>query len=239
MPSDRSFFKNKWTWIIGIPALLIVIFVGGPFVYINFIEGDPPAKPDFSTIDSTKSGDTSSTTATASGVNGTWAVASTSEFQYRVPETLFGQSATAVGSTNSVTGDMTIANDSVESATFTADLTTVTSDQDNRDRQFQGRIMDTANFPNATFKLTSPIALAPVPANGVQKTYKATGDLTLHGTTKSVTFDLTALRNGNTIEVKGSIPITFSDYGIPAPSFGPAEVGETGELAFVAAFDPA
>ena len=38
----------------------------------------------------------------------------------------------------------------------------------------------------------TPIDLAPVPANLVQKTYKATGDLTLRGKTKSVTFDLTA-----------------------------------------------
>ncbi len=238
--SFRSTMKNKWTWIIGVPVLLVLIFVGGPFAYINFIEGDPPAKPDFSTIESTKPGDASSSTATSTGtgVDGTWKVTSASEFQYRVPETLFGQSATAVGSTNAVTGGMTITDSTVESASFTADLTKVTSDKSTRDRQFQGRIMDTASFPTAKLKLTEPIDLAPVPADLVQKTYTATGDLTLHGKTKSVTFDLTAQRNGNTIEVKGSIPITFSDYGIPAPSFGPAEVGDAGELAFVAAFQP-
>ena len=54
-----------------------------------------------------------------------------------------------------------------------------------RDSQFQGRIMDTADFPTATFVLTNPIELAPVPKNGVVKTYSATGKLTLHGTTKT------------------------------------------------------
>ena len=123
-----------------------------------------------------------------------------------MPEILFGQSATAVGKTTAVTGDMTITGTTVEAASFTADLTQVTSDQSNRDRQFQGRIMDTANFPNATFKLTAPIELGSVPANGEQVTVKATGDLTLRGKTKSVTFDIIAQRNGDTIETNGTIP---------------------------------
>ena len=74
-----------------------------------------------------------------------------------------------MGETDAVTGDMTISGTTVESATFTADLTKVTSDQSNRDRQFQGRIMDTATFPDATFKLTSPIDLGEVPAESASR----------------------------------------------------------------------
>ena len=64
----------------------------------------------------------------------------------------------------------------------------------------------------------------------------ATGDLTLRGQTRSVTFDLTARRNGNTIEVNGSIPITWSDYNIPAPSGGPAQVQDAGQIEFLMTF---
>jgi len=83
--------------------------------------------------------------------------------------------------------------------------------------------MDTASFPTATFKLTSPIELGmtSTSANLKQITVKATGDLTLRGKTRSVTFDIVARRNGNTIETNGTIPVKFDDYGIPAPSFGP------------------
>jgi len=236
MPSDRSFFKNKWTWIIGVPALLVVLVAGGVFVYINFIN-DPAPKLKLSTV--TTNPDTSSTTATDATIDGEWTVKSGSTVQYRVPEILFGQTTEGVGSTTAVTGTMTIAGTSVDAAEFTADLTQVTSDQSNRDRQFQDRIMDTANFPDATFELTEPIDLGTVPANGEQITVSATGELTLRGETKAVTFDIVAQRNGADIEVNGTIPIVFADYGIPNPSAGPAEVGDTGDLEFLITFQPA
>jgi polyisoprenoid-binding protein YceI len=227
--------KNKKTWLIGIPVLLLVLVVGGPFVYINFIKGDPPPKLKLSTVET--GGSTSTTAATEASIDGAWKVKPDSKVQYRVKEILFGQSAEGVGSTAAVTGEMTISGTDVETAEFTADLTTVKSDQDNRDRQFQGRIMDTANFPDATFTLTTPIDLGSVPANGERVTVKATGDLTLRGKTKPVTFDVIAQRNGANIETNGTIPIVFNDYGIPQPSFGPAQVGDTGDLEFLLVFE--
>jgi polyisoprenoid-binding protein YceI len=71
-----------------------------------------------------------------------------------------------------------------------------------------------------------------VPADQAEITVKATGTLTLHGTAKDVTIDLSAKRNGATIEVLGTVPITFSDYDISNPSGGPATVGDSGEMEF-------
>ena len=125
-------------------------------------------------------------------------------------------------------------------ATFTVDMTTVTSDRSQRDGQFQGRIMDTADFPTATFTLTSPIDLEPGAGRRRREdVLRATGKLTLHGTTKDVTFTLDAERTGNTILVHGDEPITFSDYNIDNPSGGPASVGNSGELEFVLVVEPA
>ena len=60
------------------------------------------------------------------------------------------------------------------------------------------------------------------------------GNLTLRGVTKSVTFELTASRKGSdTIAVQGDIPITWSEWGIPEPSFGPAQVASDGEIEFL------
>lgn len=236
MASDKGFFRNKWTWIVGVPVLLVVLVVGGVLIYVNFIN-DPAPRLELETVTTTQ-GDASDADTPAT-IDGAWRVASGSTVQYRVPEILFGQSTEGVGSTESVTGDMSIAGTSVDTASFTADLTTVTSDQSNRDRQFQGRIMDTASFPNATFTLTEPIDLGSVPENGERVQTQATGDLTLRGQTRTVTFDVVAQRNGDAIEANGSIPITFADYGIPEPSFGPAEVGATGELEFLITFERA
>jgi polyisoprenoid-binding protein YceI len=65
---------------------------------------------------------------------------------------------------------------------------------------------------------------------------KATGKLTLHGTSKEITIDLAARRNGVNIEVNGTVPITFSDYGIDNPSGGPASVGDSGEMELLVIF---
>jgi polyisoprenoid-binding protein YceI len=211
--------RSRRPWIIAGAAVLVVLLVvvGGPFLYIHVFSSKPAPKL---SISSGSDGTTTTLGAATAPLAGTWAVSSGSQVGYRVQEVLFGQSTTAVGRTNSVTGQVVIADGQVTSATFTADLTTVHSDRSQRDDQFQGRIMDTAQFPHATFTTTSPIDLSPVPANGKVIHPTATGTLTLHGVTKSVTVPLEAERNGNTIEVSGSIPITFADYQIPNPSLG-------------------
>jgi polyisoprenoid-binding protein YceI len=90
-----------------------------------------------------------------------------------------------------------------------------------------------SQFPNATFKLTSPIELGSVPADGTAVKATATGDLTLHGVTKSVQVAMQAKRSGNTIVVTGSLPITFADYSITKPnSFAVLSIEDTGTMEF-------
>ncbi|MCU1456883.1 MAG: YceI family protein [Actinomycetia bacterium] len=240
-----GFLRRKSTYFVGVPLLILIAVIAGPFVYIHFIEGPAPKKLGFDSITTTttkakSSESTTSTTAAADvssgSLDGTWKIADGSVVGYRVKEVLFGQSTTAVGRTSAITGNLAITATKVPSADFTVDLTKVKSDQSNRDNQFQSRIMNTSQFPTATFKLTSPITLSSVPKDKVPVTTSATGDLTLHGVTKSVTFDVTAQRDGDKVEVTGSIPVTFADYSIPNPTFGPATVGDNGTLEFALAF---
>jgi len=115
-------------------------------------------------------------------------------------------------------------------------MTKVSSDRSQRDGQFQGRIMNTSTFPTSKFTLTKPIQLASLPAVGAQVTNQATGDLTLHGVTKSVTFPVTAQRSGSNLQVQGAIPITFADWNISNPSGGPATTSDNGSLEFLVNF---
>jgi polyisoprenoid-binding protein YceI len=226
-------------WIIGIVVVALLVVVGGPFVYFHFIQADPPPPPTVDSLTpSTATNGTTAKPATSAPLAGIWKIGSGTVVQYRVKETVFGQSGTAVGKTSSVTGSMTIAGTKLTAATFTVDMTSVKSDQSQRDGQFQGRIMDTSQFPTATFTLTSPIDLAPVPADNAKATYSAKGKLTLHGTTKDVTFSLTTKRVGNIIGVQGDEPITFADYNIDNPSGGPASVGDSGTLEFLLELQP-
>ena len=137
-----------------------------------------------------------------------------------------------------MTGELTIAGTQVTGGSFTADLTTVQSDESRRDRQFQGQLMNTAEFPTATFTLTAPIELGGVPADGTPVAATATGDLTLRGTTRPVTLEVQAQKNGDTIQVVGSTDIVFADYGIPLPDAPGITTQDHGLLEFDLHFTP-
>ena len=209
-------------------AAVAVLVVGGTWVYINLIREDAPERL---TLEEREAEPPAEGAATA--LAGTWVAGERSEAGYRVDEILFGQNATAVGRTSDVEGELVIDGTTVTSTSMTVDLTTVTSDQDRRDGQFQGRIMNTAEFPTATFALTEPIE---VPEGSTTLTVPVTGELTLRGTTKEVIFDLSARRSGEAIEVQGSIPIVFEEWGIPNPSTGPITTEDHGELEFLVVF---
>jgi polyisoprenoid-binding protein YceI len=215
---------RRWVrWVVGAGVVVAALAVGGPFLYIHFINGSaPPALSLSSTpaASATSGGGSSTTTTTTTSVAGTWTVGSGSTVGYRVNEVLLGQNATAVGRSDSVTGHITMQGTTVSAATFSVPMATVVSDKSQRNAQFDGRIMDVSSYPTGTFTLTKPIALGTLPAVGVIKSYSATCNLTLHGHTRSVTFTLNAERTAATIEVQGSIPVLFSDWDISNPSIG-------------------
>jgi polyisoprenoid-binding protein YceI len=231
--------------VIAAVVVVAVIAVGGPYVFFHFIEGNGPAPLSLKASPSTSASGTQSTSRVSSQgssgpVAGTWAVGSGSRVGYRVQEILAGQSHTAVGRTSSVTGHMVVKGTTVKTASFTVKMATIHTDSAQRDSQFDGRIMNVATYPDGTFVLTKPIALASLPAAGTIRTYSATGNLTLHGQTRPVTFPLKAERTGSAIEVQGSIPVLFSTWGIPNPSFtGFVTTQNHGVMEFLLDFRPA
>ncbi len=215
--------RRRILWIVLVAAAVVVLAaVAAPYVYIHFIEGPPPQKLQLPATQTTPSTTArgSGTSAPAPGADGTWNVGIGSLAGYRVKEVLVGQSTTAVGRTTKVWGSLVIAGPAVTKGSFTVDMASVTSNQSQRNAQFDTRIMDVARYPTAIFTLTSPIALGTLPAVGVVGHYTATGTLTLHGVTRAVTFPVTAERVGTQIVVLSDVPITFADWGIANPSIG-------------------
>ena len=184
----------------------------------------------------------SSADASAGALDGVWNVDPTdasTTFGYRVQEVLGGVDTTATGRGNEIEGSITVAGTTVTEGSFTVQVASITSDRSQRDGQFTGRIMQTSQFPTATFTITQPVDLGTIPADGEQVTASVTGDLTLHGVTNSVTFDVTAQTDGTTIGVLGEIPIVFADYGIDNPSTGFVTTEDNGLLEFILVFTPA
>ncbi|HQY14463.1 MAG TPA: YceI family protein [Ilumatobacteraceae bacterium] len=252
--------KQHWKKLVIAVVALIVVVVAGSFIYAKFINkadeefdsGDvkelldatttvAPEQP-VATDPASTEGSSSETTAaptTVAGVDGEWVIAAGSEVGYRVDESINGFDTTANGRTQAITGTFTIGGTAVSAGQFTVDMTTFKSDESRRDGQFNGRIMDVANFPTATFVLTAPIDFQQVPTDGTTITASATGDLTLRGTTQSVTFDVEATFQNGRVGVLGKIPVVFADFGIPSPSVATITTEDNGLLEFVLAFDRA
>lgn len=208
--------KLRW-WIAGAIVVAAALAIGGPFVYIHFIEGPAPARLSLPSSPSTTAAPGSSGDGS---ITGTWNVGKGSVVGYRVQEVLIGQQSTAVGRTSRVWGSLTISGTTVTSGSFSADMASVVSDQSERNAQFDGRIMDVDAYPTATFKLTSPISLGSVPSLDSVQHYAASGTLDMHGVTRAVSFAVSAERLGSDIDVLADIPIVFADWDIANPSVG-------------------
>lgn len=231
--------KTWMKWAIAAVVVVVLALVAAPFIYINFIKDDAPDRFALDAPPSSVATSAPTTTAAASaavdppasttpaataapdavagGADGQWVVGAGSAVGYRVVEVLFGQDTEGVGRTDQITGQFTIAGTQVTDASFEVDMTTVVSDESRRDNQFNGRLMDTATFPTATFALSAPIELGSVPVDGTPVTATASGQLTLRDVTNPVTFEVQAQKNGDAVQVVGSTDIVFADFGIPQP----------------------
>ena len=119
----------------------------------------------------------------------------------------------------------------VSAGSVPAKIGVAKSDDSHRDGQLVRGGIETATFPTATFALSSPIDLGATPTDGNEIDATATGQLTLHGVTKTVQIALKAKLAGSVIEVVGSLPIVFADYQIQKPtSFSVLSIADSGTM---------
>jgi polyisoprenoid-binding protein YceI len=221
----------------GVVGLLVVLvgIVGVPWVYINVIKDDAPDALSLEPVSTSLPADTSVNN-NENELEGEWLLGPDSVVGYRVKEILFGQSTEGVGRTSEIDGSLTISENSVVSAEFEVAMSTLMSDSDRRDRQVNGRILDTASFPTSVFSLTSPIALTPEAVSGAEFPVSAAGKLTLRGVTKDVNVEIVARLIDGLIEINGKIEIVFADWQIPDPSVSGISVEPSGLLEFLLRF---
>jgi polyisoprenoid-binding protein YceI len=193
--------------------------------YFAVFAGSSPQRLALSSPSATASA--SATASTTAGIGaGTWTIASGSVAGYRVREQLASLSAPsdAVGRTSSITGTVTISQSqtsySVAAASITVNVNTLTSDRSMRDNRLHQMGLESDRYPTATFVLTTPIALPAGATSGEVVKVSATGQLTIHGVTKTVTIPIQARLTGSQIEIAGSITFPFSEFGMTPPSIG-------------------
>jgi len=247
--------------LIIVAVLIAAVAIGGFVVYDQVLRGDsaaaltlPTAAPTSSASSATSAPSTaaSSDPATSAApaassdgtVAGTWNVTTGSLAGYRVREQLASLSAEsdAVGRTDQVTGSITLATSgsttTLTAATITVDTTSIASDESRRDNRMRDEGLQTDTYPTASFTLTQPVEVPAAALAGTASDLTLTGDLTLHGVTKSVQIPAKAQLVDGTVQVAGSLSFPLSDYSIVAPNIGGfiVSIADNGTLEFLVNF---
>ena len=218
---------------------MLVVAVAGAYAAFVAIGGSTSAAPPVSLPTASPSASStfpsSASGAAPASFDGTWALAGTGSSSfvgYRVREqfSFLPAPSVAVGRTTAVTGSLTVSGLKITAVSVKADMTQLHSDKATRDQRMQTMGLETDRFPTASFTLTSPISFAKRPPAGTIVRVVAQGNLTLHGVTRSVRIPLQARWEGDQIQVVGSLPIVFADYGITPPSIGPVTVQDHGTM---------
>ncbi|GAB4494782.1 MAG: hypothetical protein OHK0052_00640 [Anaerolineales bacterium] len=148
-----------------------------------------------------------------------------SQVSYEVGETFFNQNNrfnVAIGTTSQINGQITLdpanpANSSI--STIEIDISQFQSDSSRRDGVIRDRYLESARYPIAVFVPTAIEGLPSTYTPGELLTFGVTGDLTVRQTTRSVTFDVTARLDGDTLSGSAMTTILMSDFGV-----GPIEI---------------
>lgn len=159
--------------------------------------------------------------APADGITGTWTVQPDEDVTfvgYRINEVLttIGDFE-VVGRTPDVSGTMEAEGSTITAVSLVAQMDTLTTDSDRRDQAMRTQALETSEFPEAAFELSSPIELGAMPAEGEPVSVAATGELTIHGVTQTVDFALDAQLVDDLIVVVGQLQVLLADFGVEAP----------------------
>lgn len=211
---------------IGVGAAVVVVGVVagiyGPGLYANWANEAADAEP---TLE-----ESMAPLPDAGTVEGTWTVGAGSFAGYRVDEVLQGEDVTVTGRTEEVTGDVTVAGGAITEAGIEVDMASVATDEAPRDEYFRGQALEVDTYPTALFELTAPAEL-----ESGATAVELTGDLTIHGVTQPATVEAELAgdaADGGPVQVVGSVPITFADFGVEAPDLGFVSVEDQGSIEF-------
>lgn len=144
------------------------------------------------------------------------------EARYRSREQLARLSlpSDAVGSTKDVQGTLVLQPDGTiarDQSKWVVDLRSLTSDSDRRDRYLQDNTLETAKFPSAEFVPTGISGLPLPPPTSGPASFDLTGDLTLKGVTKPVTWKVNGEFEGEQFSGQATTSITFTQFQLTKP----------------------
>jgi polyisoprenoid-binding protein YceI len=205
--------------VLGVAGVLV-----GPQLYASWANSEAEKAPE---LEDSGKGESFK----ASELEGGWKVGGGSFAGYRVKEVLRGENVTVTGRSKSVTGALKVDGGTLSGASFAIDVADIKTPEATRDVYFRKNAMETDKFAKAGFKLSSPVKVGAL-ADGGTHNVKLKGDLTLHGVKRPVAFTAKTQASPGKAKIVGSIPITFKDFGVEAPSLGFVKVEKKGSVEF-------
>jgi polyisoprenoid-binding protein YceI len=146
-------------------------------------------------------------------------VAEESEARFLIDEVLLGAPKTVVGATNAVTGalEVDLAAGTASSLEVEVDLSTLVTDNSNRTRALHNNILHT-NQPEFQYAYFEGLAFENLPdsvTTGQSIDFQVRGNLTIHGVTKEVVFDVSLTPISETrFEGLALLTIAYADYDV-------------------------
>lgn len=188
--------------------LLLGAAAAAPWAYKTYVEGPPEPALTLPTGSVPASVD----------VDGSWTVQPGSLAGYRVQQQLLWLMVDVNGRTDAVTGGAEIRESRLLSAEFIVDVAAMDSGRPGRDERFRSTdVLDAAAFPTATVSMNVPVDLAPVPDDGSPVQLEVPVQLTLKGVTRGASAQIDIRRNGDRVDVAGTIPVRFFDFNVDPP----------------------
>ncbi len=148
--------------------------------------------------------------------------ATASSASYDTHETRFAGGGNAVvGTTSAVAGNLALDPahpNTTRVGAIVVDISQLQSDSSARDNAIRRAWLESATYPLATFK---DIVLHGVPATWPARgaaSFTASGDLTIHATTRPVTWTMAATMRGTTVTIDATSPtMTMTEFNVQPP----------------------
>jgi polyisoprenoid-binding protein YceI len=226
-------------WYLSIPVAVVVLVVAAGVGWWFFIRADADLATDAPDIpedllsptptptpgedgDPTAGASPTPTVALPAGTMRFRILSERSEAAYFAEETLasIGLPSRAKGLTHDIFGDFYLRDDGIDSSfetRFTVDLRTLKSDESRRDARVQ-ETLNTAEYPEAVFVVRRVGNFPREWSAEEDAEFTMTGDLTIHGVTREVTWDVKAKREGPVMTALATVELRYADFNIEPPN---------------------
>jgi polyisoprenoid-binding protein YceI len=145
------------------------------------------------------------------------------EASYEVQEQLLSRSlpSKAIGKTNAVDGTFQFTANGKPTGQvtkITVDLRTLTSNSRMRDSRIRRQWLESETYPFAEFVSTGVEGVPDSYTEGQEISFKLNGNMTIHNTTRPVTFDVTGKLVGDTVTGIATTQLLMKDFGFDPPN---------------------